>query len=158
MTVAETENAIKHTDGVIESYGAKRCDLIHILQDVQEEYDYLPRPALERVSEKLNVSLPEVLRVATFYAAFSLEPRGEHLITVCTGTACHVKGAPRLIDALQRDLGLEEGQETTDDMKFTLREVRCVGCCSLAPVLTVDGRIHGNLAPEDISDILEDCF
>ncbi len=155
MPVAEASCAIDFTDGVIDKYDGRRRHLIHILQDVQEEFDYLPRPALEHVSERMGVSISQVLRVATFYAAFSLEPQGEHLIAVCTGTACHVKGAGRLLDALRRELDLEPGHETSRDMKFTVREVRCIGCCSLAPVLTVDERIYGNLTPDGIADVLD---
>jgi len=154
MPVAETDIAVRYAEETVGNYKGRRRDLIHVLQDIQERFDYLPRPALERVSEMLDVSLPEVLRVATFYAAFSLEPRGEHLVAVCTGTACHVKGAPRLLDALKRELKLGEERETTEDMKFTVREVRCIGCCSLAPALTVDDKVYGNLGPEDIEGVL----
>jgi len=155
MPVAQSDSMVEYTDELVGGYGGRRSDLIHILQDIQERYDYLPRPALERVSERLGVSLSEVLRVATFYAAFSLKPRGEHLIAVCTGTACHVKGAPRLLDAIRRKLGLADGRETTEDGKFTVRDVRCIGCCSLAPAMTVDDKVYGNLGPEDVQGVLE---
>ena len=154
MPVVEADRAAEKADMVIESYGARTESLIHVLQDVQAEFDYLPRPALRRVSERLRLPLAEVLRVATFYSAFSLEPRGEHLISVCTGTACHVKGAPRILDAIHRKLRLQVGRQTTDDLKFTVRSVRCLGCCGLAPVINIDGRIYGRLTPEFIPKIL----
>jgi len=142
-------------DRIIENYGADRTFLIHILQDFQEEFEHLPRPALARTAERLGVPLAEVLRVATFYAAFSLEPRGEHVITVCMGTACHVKGAPRIMDAVRRTLGLKEGRQTTDDMKFTVQPVRCIGCCGLAPVIEIDGTAYGRLTTDRIPEILK---
>ena len=156
MPVIEADKAVEGADRVIERYGTHRSNLIHVLQDIQEDFDYLPRPAVTRVSEKLRVPLSEVLRVATFYSAFSLEPRGEHLIAVCTGTACHVKGAPRIIDALRRTLRLKEGKQTTDDWKFTVKSVRCLGCCALAPVMNVDGRIYGRLTSARVPKILKE--
>ncbi|MBS3762948.1 MAG: NADH-quinone oxidoreductase subunit NuoE [Planctomycetes bacterium] len=154
MPVAEAENAIEKADEFLDEYGVERHSLIYILQDVQEAFDYLPRPALERVAERLGIPLSEVLRVATFYAAFSLEPRGEHLISVCMGTACHVRGAPRIMETIRRDLELQEGQNTTEDMKFTIKSVRCLGCCGLAPVIMIDENTHGLLSPDQIPDIL----
>jgi NADH:ubiquinone oxidoreductase subunit E len=155
MAEVEVQPPQAATDRIVDGYGADRTYLIHVLQDLQEELGYLPRPALERVSERLEVPLAEVLRVATFYAAFSLEPRGEHLVTVCMGTACHVKGAPRIMDAVRRELGLQEGRQTTDDMKFTVQGVRCIGCCGLAPVINIDGTAYGRLTPDKIPEILK---
>jgi len=155
MPVVEAESAIAKADEVILDYGPHRHNLVYVLQDIQQQFDYLPRPALRRVAEKLDVPLAEVLRVATFYRAFSLEPLGEHLISVCMGTACHVKGAPRILDALRRRLKLAPDRETTDDMRFTVRSVRCIGCCGLAPVITVDRDTHGRLTPDRIPKILQ---
>ncbi len=155
MPVVAAERAIASVDEVIAGYGSARSNLIYVLQDIQEELAYLPRPALRRVSERLDLPLAEVLRVATFYAAFSLEPRGEHLISVCIGTACHVKGAPRILDALRRELELQDGRQTTEDMKFTVKGVRCIGCCGLAPVITIDRDTHGSLMPGQIPEILQ---
>jgi len=154
MPVVEPALAVAKARDIVESYGAHRSSLIHVLQDIQGEFDYLPRESLEAVSERLKVPLAEVLRVATFYAAFTLEPRGEHLITVCMGTACHVKGAPKILDATRRALGLKEGRVTTEDMKFTVKSVRCIGCCGLAPVITVDGTAYGRLTPQKVPEIL----
>ena len=155
MPVVEPDAAVEKTDEVVDVYDRRRDSLIYVLQDIQGEFDYLPRAAISRVSEKLEVPLAEVLRVATFYAAFSLEPQGEHLISVCTGTAYHVKGAPRILDAVRRKLKLEDGRETTEDMKFTLRSVRCLGCCGLAPVINIDGNTYGRLTPDRIPQMLK---
>lgn len=154
MPVAEADAAVEKADQIIEVYGPEQRNLIYTLQDIQQEFDYLPRPALEHVSERLAMPLAEVLRVATFYAAFSLEPQGEHLVSVCMGTACHVRGAPRILESLRRNLELEEGTQTTDDMKFTVKSVRCLGCCGLAPVITIDENTHGLLTPDKVAEVL----
>lgn len=155
MPAVEPGFAVALADEVLDGYGAERSSLIHVLQDVQEKCDYLPRPSLTRVAERMEVPLAEVLRVATFYAAFSLEPRGRHLISVCTGTACHVRGAPRILDAIRRALQLPEGRRTTENLQFTLQSVRCLGCCGLAPVITVDDDTHGLLMPRNVPAILK---
>jgi len=154
MPVVQADIAVSKADEVVEGYGGERSSLIHVLQDIQAEFDYLPRESLRRVSERLHVPLAEVFRVATFYSAFTLEPRGEHLVTVCLGTACHVKGAPRILDAIRRTLGLREGRHTTDDFRHTVRTVRCVGCCGLAPVINIDGRMYGRLTPGKVPQLL----
>ncbi|MCP4201491.1 MAG: NAD(P)H-dependent oxidoreductase subunit E [bacterium] len=120
--------------------------LVPILQDINAELNWLPPGVLVRLSELKKVPLERVLRIATFYKAFSLEPRGRSIIRVCTGTACHVKGAPRIIGRFQNQLGVGVG-ETTADMEFTLEEVRCLGCCGLSPVVTVGEEVHGKLTP-----------
>lgn len=154
MPEVSEEVALETAGSVLDAYEGKAGVLIHVLQDLQEEMGYLPEPALKRTAEEIDMPLAEVLRVATFYSSFSLEPMGEHLIHVCTGTACHVRGAPRILDALQRELGLSDGSQTTDDMKFTVKGVRCIGCCGLAPVITVDGNTHGRLTPDEVANIL----
>jgi len=155
MPVIVPELAVEKAADVIERYEGRAQMLIHMLQDLQEELGYLPEPALERVAESLKMPLAEVLRVATFYAAFSLEPQGEHLICVCMGTACHVRGAPRILDAIRRELDLGDDQQTSKDMKFTVKSVRCLGCCGLAPVINVDGETYGRLTPGHIPEILQ---
>ena len=155
MPLVMPELAVQKAAGVIESYEGRAGILIHVLQDLQEDLGYLPEAALERVAESLEMPLAEVLRVASFYAAFSLEPQGEHLICVCMGTACHVRGAPRIFDAVRRELDLGQDEQTSEDMKFTVKSVRCIGCCVLAPVITVDGDTHGKLSPDQIPGILE---
>jgi NADH-quinone oxidoreductase subunit E/NADP-reducing hydrogenase subunit HndA len=155
MPVAEVDMAITQAENLLEKHGTERRSLIYVLQDIQEQFGYLPRRSLESVAGGLEIPLSEVLRVATFYAAFSLEPRGEHLISVCMGTACHVRGAPRIMEALRRNLDLGDDQSTTDDMTFTVESVRCLGCCGLAPAITIDGNTHGLLTPDQIPDLLD---
>jgi NADH:ubiquinone oxidoreductase subunit E len=141
-------------DSILSGYPRDRGSMIPLMQDVQEELGYLPADAMERMAEHLNVPVSDIYGVATFYATFSLEPQGEHVISVCMGTACHVKGAPRILEALRRELNLHEDQETTDDLQFTVKSVRCIGCCGLAPAITVDDDTRGLLTPDDIPDIL----
>jgi len=124
-----------------------------ILEEIQKKYRHLPEEALRIVSGELGVSLTRLYGVATFYAAFSLEPKGEHLISVCHGTACHVKGAKNLAERWEKELGIREGQTTADGM-FTLEAVRCLGCCSLAPVFGIDGKTYGGVKPEQVPEIL----
>jgi len=155
MADVEVQPPEAATDRVIDGYGADRTYLIHVLQDLQEEFDYLPRPALERVAERLEVPLAEVLRVATFYAAFSLEPRGEHIITVCMGTACHVRGARAVLERLQETLKVQAGR-TTEDGKFTLETVNCLGACALGPLISVDGQYHGKMTSGKVQSVLEE--
>lgn len=118
--------------------------LIGILQDVQAHFRYLPKHPLERVSECLKIPVAQVFSVATFFSAFSLEPRGETEIQVCLGTACHVRGAKRILEEMERGFGIEAGQ-TTKDMKITLETVNCVGACALGPVAVVSGEYHGKM-------------
>jgi NADH-quinone oxidoreductase subunit E len=118
--------------------------IIAILQDMQEEVNYLPEDALRYVAERLDIPVSRVFSLATFYRAFSLEPRGKHQITVCTGTACHVRGAIKIIDALEREIGIHAG-ETDENLRFTLETVNCVGACALGPVVVVDGEYHGQM-------------
>ncbi|MBW1659765.1 MAG: NAD(P)H-dependent oxidoreductase subunit E [Deltaproteobacteria bacterium] len=131
-------------DAILERYDRNPAQLIPILQDVQAEENYLPREALEAISEKLDIPLVRIYSVATFYKAFSLEPRGKHIIQVCMGTACHVRGAPRILDKMVRDLGVQPGA-TTKDMEFTLETVNCLGACALGPIVVVDGEYHGQM-------------
>jgi NADH-quinone oxidoreductase subunit E len=138
---------------IVKKHGKDKSSLIAILQDIQEEYNYLPKEALCAVSDQLNVPATRVYEVATFYNSFSLNPRGRYLVEVCAGTACHVQGAFNLMDRLQRDLEINCG-ETTPDNTFTLEEVRCLGCCSLAPVVRIGGNIHPYLTQDEIPKIL----
>jgi NADH-quinone oxidoreductase subunit E len=128
-------------DSIMERYGFRESRLVGILQDIQKELRYLPREALSHVAERLGVPLPRVYSVATFYQAFSLTPRGRHIIKVCMGTACHVRGAPKVLEELERKLGIGPG-ETTYDMEYTLITVNCLGCCALGPVVVVDEEYH----------------
>ena len=128
--------------------------LVAILQDVQAEYNYLPKEALVQVGEGLDVPLSQVYSVASFFKAFSLKPRGRHLINVCLGTACHVRGAGRVIDEIKRELGIKSG-ETTKDMKYTLETVNCVGACALGPIVVVDGNYSGQMTGSKVKPLLE---
>ena len=128
--------------------------LVSVLQDVQVEYRYLPQEALEQVSDGLDVPLSQVYSVATFFKAFSLEPRGRHLINVCLGTACHVRGAVRVLEKLERDLCICQGK-TTPDLKFSLETVNCVGACALGPMVIVDDDYHGEMNTDKVESILK---
>ncbi len=146
---------VSKIDSIIEQYEARESALLAILQDVQTWEKYLPKEALEYVSQKMNIPLVRVFRIATFYNALSLKPRGRHKIDVCLGTACHVRGGGKILDKVERDWGLAVGQ-TTKDKRFTLESVHCVGCCSLGPVAVVDGEVFGRLAQDKIPALLKD--
>jgi len=140
--------------GIIGRYRDERGNLLPILLDINRHFNWLPRPALEHVSQELATPLTEILRVASFYNAFSLVPRGKHIINVCLGTGCFVKGSPRLLDQVERKLGISHG-ETTEDMLFTLEVVRCIGCCALAPALRVGEATFGRVTPAQVSKIID---
>jgi len=145
---------VSKVDGVIDSFGGDLSQLIGILQDIQSYFNYLPREALVRVSEKLEIPISQVYSVATFFKAFSLKPRGRHQINVCLGTACHVRGGPRILGKLERELKVEAGG-TTEDLRFTLDSVRCLGCCSLGPVVVIDNDTYGRLNQERVAKLLD---
>jgi len=138
---------------IIKEYKDTEGPLVPILQKANDTYNYLPEPVLRYTAEKLNMPLSVVCRIATFYNAFSLEPRGKHIITVCLGTACHVKGAGKVVAALESELGIKSG-ESTKDMLYTLETVRCFGCCGLAPVLRVGEEIHGHMSKTKVPELL----
>jgi NADH:ubiquinone oxidoreductase subunit E len=127
--------------------------IIQVMLDVQNELCYLPRDVLDHISEHLHVPLSRTYNLATFYKAFSLKPKGKFPIAVCTGTACHVQGAVRILDQIQRELGIKEG-ETTEDRKFSVESVRCLGCCGLAPVVTIGKNLHGKVPLAKVTKIL----
>jgi NADH-quinone oxidoreductase subunit E len=141
-------------DVIIDKYANESGSLTAVLQDIQAEYNYLPQESLKRISEKMALPLSQVLHVATFYKAFSLEPRGKHLITVCLGTACHVRGGPRIVDQIERSLNIRAGGTTTDGL-FTLETVNCVGACALGPMMIVDGQYHGQMAASRVDRVLK---
>jgi len=142
-------------DKIIEKYPSDPSSLIQVLLEIQSENHWLPKEAIERVSEKLQVPLNRIQHIATFYKAFSLVPKGRHEIHVCVGTACHVRGAQRVLDRVQDLTGISPG-ETDLDMKFSLETVNCLGCCALGPVMVVDGEYHGKMAPAKSEDVLKD--
>ena len=145
---------LTRVDEIIEGYGGEKSWLVVILQDVQGVYNYLPAPALRHVASRLGLGLAQVYNVATFYSSFSLEERGKHLLRVCDGTACHLRGAINLRDEITRQLGIREG-ETTDDRMFTLEIVACLGACALAPVIQIDSQYHGKVTVEKLEETLE---
>ncbi len=139
---------------IIEIYGSNSENLLMIMQDITELYNYVPPEIIPFLKEKLNVKESLIYSVATFYSTISLEPRGKHIIHVCTGTACHILGAGKIMDAYKEELNIDEGQ-TTEDGQFSLEGVRCIGCCASGPVLTVDKELHGGLDRSQALDILE---
>ncbi len=141
-------------DEIIERYQDTHGAIMPVLQRVNETFNYLPEHILRLVSQEMDVPLSTVYRIATFYNTFSLKPRGKYIITICTGTACHVKGAADIVSAFEEQLGLNAG-ETTEDMLFTLDAVRCIGCCGLAPVLTINEDIHGLLTPKKVPELID---
>lgn len=138
----------------VTKYSSEKEALISILQDIQEEYNYLPQEALRIVSATLGIPLIDIIGVATFYRSFSLEPRGKHLVTVCMGTACHVRGGPKILEEFERKLDIEAG-ETTEDRQFSLETVACLGCCAIGPVVVVDGDYHAQTSIRKVGSILK---
>jgi NADH-quinone oxidoreductase subunit E len=141
-------------DRILQNHPQDPSSIIQVLLDVQNELYYLPRDVLEHVSEALAVPLSRTYHLATFYKAFSLKPKGKHPISVCLGTACHVQGAVKILEQIQRELNIKEG-ETTPDKKFSVDSVRCLGCCGLAPVVTVGKNLHGKVPLAKVSKILK---
>ncbi len=139
---------------IVERHGMKKEHMIAILLDCQEEYRYLPREVLEELAARIDQPLTSVLRIATFFRAFSLRPVGRHQIHVCMGTACNIQGGPRLLQALERELKVKRG-DTTPDLEFSLDTVNCVGCCGLAPVVTVGQEVHGKLKQSGIPRMIK---
>ncbi len=141
-------------DSIIEHYEGRESAILAILQDIQAKEKYLPKEALEHVGERLHIPLNKIYRIATFYRAFSLTPRGRHEIHVCLGTACHVRGAQRLVDQVSMELGIRPGQ-TTKDRNFTLGTVNCLGVCASGPILAIDGEYFGNMSPIKVEGVLK---
>jgi NADH-quinone oxidoreductase subunit E len=140
---------------VINKHEGKPGAIISVLEDIQETQGYLPREILEQVSEKMKVPLSQLFSMATFYSAFSLKPRGKHTLYVCLGTACHVRGGARIIKGVSKQLGIKPG-DTTEDRNFTLETLRCIGCCSLAPVIKVDNDdVYGCNTVDKIQGIVD---
>ena len=150
--MAEMENG--KIDKILDKYPNDPSSLIQVLLEIQRENRWLSSEALEKVSARLKVPLNRIQHIVTFYKAFSLIPKGRHEIHVCTGTACHVRGAPRLLDAVQDLTGIRPG-ETDMDLKFSLETVGCVGCCALGPVMVIDGEYHGKMAPAKSDSVLK---
>lgn len=141
-------------DQIIDNHQGETRALIQVLLDIQSENHWLPKRTLDRVSEKLNVPLARIQHIATFYKAFSLVPKGRHEIHICMGTACHVRGAPRVLDTVEDLTGIKPG-ETDLDLKFSLETVNCLGCCALGPVMEINGKTHGKIAPGETAGVLK---
>jgi NADH-quinone oxidoreductase subunit E len=141
-------------DQIIDKYQAEPSYLIQVLLDVQAENHWLPKEALEQVGQRLKVPMTWIQHIATFYKAFSLVPKGRNKIHVCMGTACHVRGAMRVLDTVQDLTGIKAG-ETDLDLKFSLQTVNCLGCCALGPVVEINGKTHGKMAPGKAADVLK---
>jgi len=140
---------------ILARHDGERGALIAILQDIQDECGYVPERALRIVAEQRGASLLDLYGIATFYHSFSLKPRGKRLISVCLGTACHVRGAPMVVEEFERRLGVRAG-ETTPDREFTLQTVNCLGACALGPIVAVDGRYYSNVNTAKVREILEE--
>lgn len=138
----------------VEKWKSRKDFLIEILQDAQDEYRYLPSEALIELSKLLKIPLNHIYEVATYYKAFSLEPKGRFQINVCLGTACHVKGAVGVLNSFERELKIKRG-ETDNNADFSLDAVRCIGCCGLAPVVAINQEVHVKLNPSKVRDIIE---
>ncbi|MBN1423428.1 NAD(P)H-dependent oxidoreductase subunit E [Candidatus Fermentibacteria bacterium] len=143
-------------DEIMDRWKRDSSYLIEMLQDVQEHYRHIPEEAARRLSEELDVPLNRVFHIATFYKGFTLEPRGKYPIAVCTGTACHVKGGSRILENVMRELGVEREGQATQDLLFSVESVRCLGCCGLAPVVTVAGEVHGDTSTVKTLKIVEE--
>jgi len=153
-TCAEEKVASKDILRILENHNKDRGGLISILEEIQSEYGFLPQDALRLVSEQTGRSLVDIYGVATFYRFFSLKPKGKHLICACLGTACHVRGAPRIVAELEQQLGIKAGQ-TTEDKEFTLETVNCLGACALGPVVVVDGHYFSKVRKSKVKQLLE---
>ncbi len=138
---------------VIEQYKSVDGALMPVLQKAQDIYGYLPIEVQTKIAEGLGLPIEQVYQVVTFYAQFTLNPVGKYKISVCLGTACYVKGSQLILDELEKELGIKAGS-TTPDAKYTLEATRCLGCCGLAPVMTIDGEVYGRLVPADVRDII----
>ncbi len=145
---------LKEVNEIIGGYPIQQGILIQLLLDIQGKLNWIPQEAILRVSEKLNIPISQIYSVASFYKTLSLKPRGKHIVKVCLGTACHVGGGPRIIDKVEESLNIRAG-ETTQDMKFTLERVNCLGCCALGPVVMVDNKYHRRVSPVKVKAILE---
>ncbi|MFA6133521.1 MAG: NAD(P)H-dependent oxidoreductase subunit E [Phycisphaerae bacterium] len=151
---ASTEQAAT-LDGSLARHGGDGSSLIPVLQDINDQCGYLPRATLEALAERLGMPLAEILRVASFYNSFSLEPVGRHIVEVCLGTACFVRGSGMLLERLAEEIGVPSEGGTDKDRRFTLRTVRCIGCCALAPAMRIDGVTFGKMKLDKVSAILE---
>jgi NADH-quinone oxidoreductase subunit E len=139
---------------IVKKYEKDKSQMVSILQDIQAEYHYLPRKALDKLCKKMDMPQSQVYSMATFFRAFSLEPRGKHVINVCLGTACHVRGGELILESLERQLGIKRGG-TTKDMEFTLESVNCMGCCATGPVVKIEDEYYGHMTNDKVEPLLK---
>jgi len=144
---------MEYIDKILQKYGNDSSQIIAILQDMQEEAGYLKRDDLMFLAKQLNKPVGDIYRIASFFRSFSLVPRGKNIVQVCLGTACHVRGGDKVLAELERNLAIKAG-ETTDDGKFTIETVNCLGACALGPVVVVNNKYHGNVIPKKVPEIL----
>ena len=149
------EHKDEKIDKILSKYGRDKSNLIQILNEVQETYGYIPEHVQLEISKYLDMEMAEIYGVITFYARFSLKPKGKYNIAVCLGTACFVKGSEKILDRVKERLGIDVGQ-TTKDGKFSIEETRCLGACGLAPVFTVNGEVYGKATPELLDKVLDE--
>ena len=149
--VAKMESKISE---IVERHGRQQRAVVAMMQDVEGEFKYLPREALEKLSEMIDVPMTQLFSLATFYTAFSLKPRGKHPIDVCLGTACHVRGGQLILETFERDLGIKAGS-TTGDLNFSLNRVNCMGCCAIAPVVTIGEDLHSKVSMTKVPALLK---
>jgi NADH-quinone oxidoreductase subunit E len=145
--------SIEQIDKIIDKYMGEKGVLIQLLLDIQRQINWIPKEAIMGIHERLKIPVSEIYRVASFYTALSLKQRGRHLVRVCAGTACYVRGGPRILDSVERTLNIKPG-ETTNDKNFSLETVNCLGCCALGPVVEIDGQYFGKLSPSNIGQLL----
>lgn len=148
------ETDLKRVDEIIDRYKGEEGVLIQLLLDIQSEFNWIPRGVIARISERMRIPKSQIYRIASFYKAMSLDPVGRHILQVCLGTACQVRGAPKILDRVEENLKIKEGA-TTSDMRFSLRRVNCLGCCAMGPVVVVDGDYHGKITTAQVEEILE---
>jgi NADH-quinone oxidoreductase subunit E len=141
-------------EAILERHGREPANVIAILQDIQTEANWLPEEDLRYVCTELQIPLSKMMALATFYKAFSLQPRGKHIVSVCLGTACHVRGAERIVGAVERELGIQNGQ-TDEDLQWTLETVGCLGACALGPIVVIDGEYHGQMTSVKATRLLQ---
>jgi len=152
LTKADVQDKLKE---VFSRYSGEQQDLIPILQEAQEKFRYLPEAAMREIAKFLHISESSVFGVSTFYAQFKLTPLGKTVVRMCRGTACHVRGAGRVLAEMEKQLGIKAG-ETTEDLEYTLETVACIGACALAPTMTIDDETHGKMTPKKVAEVLGD--
>ena len=153
MLTVEMKDTINE---IVEEYGGKQSSIITILQKIQMKYRYLPEEVLEYIAKKMDISPSKIFGIATFYENFSLEPKGKNVIKVCDGTACHVRKSTAILNALYKELELNDKKHTTDDLMFTVETVSCLGACGLAPAINVNDKIYGKMTPEATIELLKE--